>query len=29
MKVLDICCGAGGFSHGALQAGYDKSIGID
>jgi len=28
-KILDICCGAGGFSAGALAAGYDRGIGID
>ena len=28
-KILDICCGAGGFSAGVIRAGYDRGIGID
>jgi len=29
MKVLDLCCGAGGFSTGFLQAGFKVKYGID
>lgn len=28
-RILDICCGCGGFSAGAIGAGYSKGLGID
>ena len=29
LKVIDLCCGAGGFSEGFRQAGYEIILGID